>query len=258
MLHFIAVTAVILLSGTDSRLAGQEIIFTENFSGFTTGSHANPSTTDASSALDAKTMVPGWCGTLIYPANGEVKIGKSGTPGWIETPLIDFGGAEGTILINFDIARWVNVPSSARVYIDGIEKGSVITLTDEFQTVSMLCTGVSSQGRIKIAGLTERFYLDNFVVLKGSIPTGFSDVNDYQEQINIYPVPVTNELTIKSPVRFDKVEVMDITGKIVLSVNPGQEGLIRINTSHLMEGVYFLRLMEGESIHIKRFIKSGK
>ncbi|HZL76063.1 MAG TPA: hypothetical protein VFB97_00025 [Bacteroidales bacterium] len=62
-----AVSILLLIIGF--ILNGQTVIFYENFSGFTTGTHSSPATNDVSGVLDQRTQSPGWTGSRIIRNN---------------------------------------------------------------------------------------------------------------------------------------------------------------------------------------------
>jgi hypothetical protein len=151
----------------------------ENFSGFTTGTHASPSTSDASSTLDTYTQTTGWEGFKIYSADGEIKLGTSSVPGYIITPTIDLSG-NGTI--EFDYAQWTIDNPMVQIFhasdgVNFVQLGSDITTTTDFQTHSVEITGGTALSKIKIGG-TERIYLDNIIIYcGGSTPTPVLSAN---------------------------------------------------------------------------------
>ncbi|MCF8430197.1 MAG: T9SS type A sorting domain-containing protein [Bacteroidia bacterium] len=73
--------------------------------------------------------------------------------------------------------------------------------------------------------------------------------------INITPNPFNNILEINSNGNLVNVEVLDITGKVVMSetINGSKTTL---NTASLNNGVYFVRISNGESVVTKRIIKN--
>ncbi|MDD2634900.1 MAG: T9SS type A sorting domain-containing protein [Bacteroidales bacterium] len=142
----------------------------EDFSGFTTGSHETPSTSDAAAELDDYTMVPGWTGYKIYSAGGEIKIGTGSLNGYIITPAIDLtdGGS-----LNFDYAKWNVDVSVIQIFhaADGenfVQVGSDITPETEFQSYSLQITDGSAMSKIKIATDVKRAFLDNIKVFCGN------------------------------------------------------------------------------------------
>lgn len=73
--------------------------------------------------------------------------------------------------------------------------------------------------------------------------------------IEITPNPFNNVIEINSNGQLVNVEVLDITGKVLITeVISGSK--ITLNTASLINGVYFLRINNGESIVTKRIIKN--
>ena len=73
--------------------------------------------------------------------------------------------------------------------------------------------------------------------------------------IDITPNPFNNVIEINSNGHLVNVEVLDITGKIVITetINGSKTTL---NTASLNNGVYFVRINNGESVITKRLIKN--
>ncbi|MDX2360687.1 MAG: CocE/NonD family hydrolase [Crocinitomicaceae bacterium] len=70
--------------------------------------------------------------------------------------------------------------------------------------------------------------------------------------MNIYPNPVQDELIVDSKVVFTHVEVIDLSGRVLISMSKFEGTL---NTQSLNSGVYLLRVSDGESWTEKRFVK---
>lgn len=84
-----------------------------------------------------------------------------------------------------------------------------------------------------------------------AIPTGINIKHNLSGQIRVYPNPCNDILTIHSTLGVKKIDLMDVTGKIILSeeVNTINK---KINVALLEEGVYFLRLEYENGITIKK------
>jgi hypothetical protein len=146
----------------------------EDFSGFTSGTHASPATTDISGSLDTYTQTSGWTGLKIYSAGGEIKLGTSSANGYIITPTIDLsdGGS-----LSFDYSKWASDVSVVQVYhasdgVNFVQIGSDITPETDFQNVSIEIFGGTATSKIKIGTNVKRAFLDNIEVFcGGSAPT---------------------------------------------------------------------------------------
>ncbi len=75
------------------------------------------------------------------------------------------------------------------------------------------------------------------------------------EGIELSPNPFGNTITLASEKQITKIEIIDMTGKVKLMevVNSNKA---EINTSELNNGVYFIRVNNGETIVTKRIVKN--
>lgn len=87
------------------------------------------------------------------------------------------------------------------------------------------------------------------------IRAGFIGINetDFADQIEVFPVPATSQLSIESELNMNSIEVMDISGRIVMKIKPDGKR-ISMNISTLSEGSYFMSIQCGEGKVIKRFM----
>ena len=74
--------------------------------------------------------------------------------------------------------------------------------------------------------------------------------------IEIYPNPATNKLTISNvQLTIKKIEVLDITGKVVKQLTIKQSNILTIEIKDLKQGVYFIKLTTINSANVLRFVK---
>ncbi len=86
------------------------------------------------------------------------------------------------------------------------------------------------------------------------IRAGVEGINEtgIAQRIRIYPVPATTQLFIESEMKMNSVEVLDISGRIILQI-PSDGNQLSFNISTLSEGSYFLSIQTQEGKAIKRF-----
>ena len=78
------------------------------------------------------------------------------------------------------------------------------------------------------------------------------DETKISNNLNVYPNPAKNELTINANEQIQTITIIDVTGKTVQSfVNPNNT----INVSALNNGIYFLTVKTKNGISYTRFIK---
>lgn len=82
------------------------------------------------------------------------------------------------------------------------------------------------------------------------------ETNEVQQGISIYPNPVNDVLQIEIPSgEINAVEMYDITGALVKSFTNAGGNKIKINTTELAAGVYFIRVQSGNEMLVRKFSK---
>lgn len=253
-LLFTRLASAIFLLSLISGLSAQTVIFSEDFTGFSTGTHSSPSTYDLSASLDTKTTVPGWTGYKVYSAGGEIKLGTADIPGWIETPEISLAGYEGDLFVKFDIASWPDDASSVRVLLNGSQIGETISPSGEFQSVEIpMPVGISSC-KIKFESLAKRFYLDNIRVV-AQYPTGIKIAASEKVEIRVYPNPATDIVVIDNILFYDRLEVLSISGRLIESVELPDNMSIEYSMSGYNQGVYLFRFLSQSTVFTVKVTK---
>jgi hypothetical protein len=87
------------------------------------------------------------------------------------------------------------------------------------------------------------------------LPTGIEKISA-RDKILIYPVPATSDLNIRNLANIRSIEILDISGKVISTINTSSEEMIRIPVTNLKRGMYMLRFNTSEGRVIKRFVKS--
>lgn len=234
-------------------LIGQSVVFSEDFSGFTTGTHTTPSTYDESGSLDTKTSDPGWSGYKVYSAEGEIKLGTASIPGWIETPSIDLAGLQGTAFLRFDISRWPDDATSVQVYLNGSPLGESFAPADEFQTVDLPLTDAGSTGKIKFESLSKRFFLDNVQVIAQNVTYITKDNQPYR-QVKIFPNPFCDIIHFENLFGYNRLEIRDINGRIIKSAEIEGRDKLEFYLTGIPPGIYIVRFISDTGCYSSRII----
>jgi len=83
---------------------------------------------------------------------------------------------------------------------------------------------------------------------------GINDVS--QIRFNMYPNPVDNVLYIKTENEMQEITILNVVGQKIKTRNNIQSGSIKINTSDLKKGIYFIRIYDYDSNVVSgKFIK---
>jgi hypothetical protein len=84
-------------------------------------------------------------------------------------------------------------------------------------------------------------------------PVSVEDISN-NNSVSIFPNPTLDVLNIDNVNGLTEIKIVDVTGKIVESIVPGNGSTV-INTSKLSSGVYFVRLKSKDGFSSHKFIK---
>ncbi len=76
-----------------------------------------------------------------------------------------------------------------------------------------------------------------------------------RDQIKLYPVPATSVLNVSGIQNLRSIEILDLAGKVIRTINTSTDEVIRIPVSNLRQGTYMLRLNTTEGAVIKKFVR---
>jgi hypothetical protein len=83
-------------------------------------------------------------------------------------------------------------------------------------------------------------------------PTAVASAADYGVQI--YPNPVVDNVVIESATDIREVRVFDAQGKLLQLVD-NQQVTTTLSLSALPSGVYFVRVVNGQGVHVSKIVK---
>ncbi len=88
------------------------------------------------------------------------------------------------------------------------------------------------------------------------ISTVSSVEDNIQPEIDIYPSPVTSSLFIrnKANVTLEKVEIVNLTGKVIYSKGNNFSTLMDINTKNIKSGTYFVNIYTDKNVITKKVL----
>ncbi len=75
-------------------------------------------------------------------------------------------------------------------------------------------------------------------------------------ELNVYPVPANNNLTIEAAELVEMVQVIDITGRVVIAIQNMNSHRVDVNTSALSVGNYVLQVISSDAAVVKSFVVS--
>jgi Secretion system C-terminal sorting domain len=122
---------------------------------------------------------------------------------------------------------------------DIIVSGTGVYVTGFFQSIA-----VAFGGSIINTQDGKAFFLAK---LGSAAPLGLADNKLKNDKIKTYPNPFNTALTISNKEGLNiKIEVLDLTGKIVLNTKTTQTRII-LKTGHLTKGMYLLKITDSET-----------
>ena len=97
---------------------------------------------------------------------------------------------------------------------------------------------------------------------KKDLVTGITSLKNQSETVlTLYPNPVKNTASVIVDATHSstiQLEVVSITGQVlssqIVSMNTGKN-VVKLNTTSLKTGIYFVRVTDGKKITVKRFVK---
>ncbi|GAB4312175.1 MAG: hypothetical protein Kow00127_02600 [Bacteroidales bacterium] len=88
------------------------------------------------------------------------------------------------------------------------------------------------------------------------VPLAVSAVNDrYEVLFKMYPNPAGDQLFVEGLNGASKVEVYNVIGEKVLSVNDISNNKVELNTSNLVNGVYMVTVYRNGNVETAKFLK---
>lgn len=129
---------------------------------------------------------------------------------------------------------------------------------DQFDNITLIGSGMGSGSKdnIIITDVYADTVIHNLVAINGSDPNALGSLHDYAITTNsltptaketiIYPNPTQDGFFYIKNENFDKIELFDSLGKVVLTQEIKQKSLVKINTSNLHPGLYMAKLFTKE------------
>ena len=132
-----------------------------------------------------------------------------------------------------------NTRGSLVYYINNVQVANTTTLSSLPSALFAFTIDPESNG----------MYLDNIKVVE--ILLAVSEVNS-KDELSVYPNPTADYITIKTNNKIENVEVLDLSGKLVLK-NTSEHN--KVNLSSLQAGGYLLNVKTSKDVTNKKIIK---
>ena len=115
---------------------------------------------------------------------------------------------------------------------------------------------LSASGATPVAN--SYLYVDN-LSFAGSV-AGINNIDNYVSNINTYPNPTSDNINVElyaQKVSTIKLQLIDITGKLIKEINAGEvQGNYKhtIITTGISKGLYFLKVTANDAVEVKKII----
>lgn len=135
-----------------------------------------------------------------------------------------------------------------------VDFATFIPHSDEWQTDSINLYGITGNSLVQFrfenrSGYGNNLYLDNINL---NWPTGIKDFSN-SNGILLFPNPATDYIEISIPQK-TQIVILNMTGQILKSIN-ADKNITIIDVSEFAGGIYFVKVLTGKGIIVKKFIK---
>tara|TARA_B100000809_G_C15120256_1_gene524014 strand:- start:92 stop:2716 length:2625 start_codon:yes stop_codon:yes gene_type:complete len=175
-------------------------------------------------------------GFIMYPdkVTGDITIVNSST------------GTNLTYLWNFGDGNTSTLQTPSHTYATAGPFYLCLTVDDGLGCVDMYCDSIGVNGVVfKAGGFTIN-------IIGTPIITGLDNHLELNSDINIYPNPASNQLTIDTELKINNIKITNISGKIIKTITTD---LNIVNVANLSDGIYFIQLITDERTITKKFVK---
>lgn len=148
-----------------------------------------------------------------------------------------------TELKNENTAVTLKVPDSlliSKLTVNGVDSVNAIG-TNEFN--------------IQLTPVEDEIFLEVVIeTMLDTVSTNIKEAASSTDPISVYPNPAIQSMHIKSEKNLKSIFIYNSSGQVVFNMN-SQRKTEEIDVSHFIEGIYFLRLFDGQKSDFTKFVK---
>ena len=261
------------------------------------GSYSNPDGWDQLNNLTANSSIytctkgtPGFVGTGYLKLVSKT-VGTNVAPGVAVSGLIDVGAMKPKSGFPYT-GQPQKLTGSWQYMASGADAGFVAVILTKWNSTSMKRDTIAKANQVlsgmamswatfninltyKISALPDSaiivlsasgttpvansyLYVDNLSFV-GNV-AGINTIDNYVSNINTYPNPTSDNINVElyaQKVSTIKLQLVDITGKLIKEINVGEiQGNYKhtISTTGISKGIYFLKVIANDAVEVKKII----
>jgi hypothetical protein len=123
--------------------------------------------------------------------------------------------------------------------------------------VSSLAANTTHNLFIRAKDVNGIWSLTNVLSFTRTSGVGIVDITDASAAFTVFPNPATDMIMLECPPdkKIDKIEIMDIQGRLIRVLSSGSRTEKQIDLSMFPEGIYFLKITAGKDTVYKKVVK---
>ncbi len=82
------------------------------------------------------------------------------------------------------------------------------------------------------------------------------NIEDKDFNTKVFPSPTSNVLNVEANQKVNTVEIIDLTGRVIMSELYKNLNSVQLNVAHLPTGTYFVSIKSDEAVNLLRFVKN--
>jgi hypothetical protein len=216
---------------------GSQVILTANGAATYTWSTGSTNYTIATNPISNTTYtVTGASGTCSSTAVLSVTV--------LPTPTVN-ATSSNTLLCAGNSASLTANGANSYTWIPGNLTGSIVAVSPTNDQTYTL-TGTAANGCTNQSVITQSV----------SLCTGIENTSSIFSSVNFYPNPFNNQISIESENSISNIVILDVVGKQILKMDiDDNKNSVKINTSHLSEGLYIMNVSINNQTKSYKIIK---
>ena len=168
-----------------------------------------------------------------------------------------------------EIAAWIDFNNNNNFNDPGEQIGYVLVAAGWSNVLNFTVPTTATLGNVRMR-VRISYSPDGAIAPCGQ--STYGEVEDYTIQItatgglsenpldaiSVYPNPTENELFVDMQnidTDVTRIEILDLSGKVLQVVQVSQEAIMKMNTSNLAQGMYQIRILSDDYAVTKRFVK---